>query len=319
MSDHRSQTTSGIIAGLLAFVSWGLVPIYWRLVKHVPAAEILSHRMIWSLIFCSGLMFLGGQWSVLRTQTPRLLAITLGRSLLITANWLIFIWAVNAGHVVETSMGYFITPLFNVLLGVIILREKLGGRQWMAVGLAAGGVIIAASEQGRGFPWIAAGLAVSFGFYSVFRKTATIAPLPGLFLETAFMTPIAVGFLLLKPDATQLWPVFSLTSLVLIGGGIVTALPLLWFAQAAKNLRLTTLSFLGYLAPSMTFLLGVFVYHEAFSSQRLLAFGFIWAGIVVFSIDAWLRSRETTQPVAIPEPKSVTDGGVPSCSQNPTG
>ncbi|HEY5753005.1 MAG TPA: EamA family transporter RarD [Chthoniobacterales bacterium] len=319
MSDHRSQTTSGIVAGLLAFVSWGLVPIYWRLIKHVPATEILSHRMIWSLIFCSGLMFFGGQWSALRTQTPRLLAITFGRSLLITANWLIFIWAVNAGHVVETSMGYFITPLVNVLLGVVLLREKLGSRQWMAVGLAGCGVIVAAAEQGHGFPWIAAGLALTFGFYSVFRKMAAIAPLPGLFLETAFMTPIAAGFLLLKPDTTQLWPVFTLTPLVLIGGGIVTALPLLWFAQAAKNLRLTTVSFLGYLAPSMTFLLGIFVYHEPFSQQRLVAFCFIWAGIIVFSIDAWLRSRQTTRPIAIPEAKSVSHGGVPSCSRNPTG
>lgn len=319
MSDPRPQTTSGIIAGLMAFLSWGLVPIYWRLIKHVPATEILSHRMIWSLVFCAGLMFFGGQWSVLRTQTPRLLAITFVRSLLITSNWLIFIWAVNAGHVVETSMGYFITPLFNVLLGVAILRENLAKRQWIAVGLAASGVIVAAAEQGRGFPWIATGLALTFGFYSVFRKMAAIAPLPGLFLETAFITPLAVGFLLLKPDATQLLPLFSMTSLVLIGGGIVTALPLLWFAQAAKNLKLTTVSFLGYLAPSMTFLLGIFAYHEPFSQQRLLAFGFIWAGIVVFSIDAWLRSRESTRPAAVPEAKSIADGGVPSCSQNPTG
>jgi len=294
-----STHTRGLFAGIAAFVAWGLVPLYWRQIREVPAFEILAHRAVWSLVFVGLLLTIGRHWRDV-VQTPRALAITALRGALVSANWLIFIWAVNAGHIVETSMGYFITPLLNLVFGMVVFHEKLRPRQWQAVAFAVTGVLVATTEAHHGFPWIAIGVALTFSAYGVLKKVARIAPMPGLFLETAFMAPVALAYLSLQPDRVPILPLTSHASLFLIGGGIITAFPLLWFARAARDLRLTTLSFLQFLAPSLSFLVGVIVYGEHFSGTRLLAFGFIWAGVLVFSLDAWKRSRESAPAAALP-------------------
>ena len=292
-----SPHTRGLFAGLAAFISWGLVPLYWRQLREVPAFEILAHRAIWLLIFVGILLSFHRQWSGI-LQTRRGYAITTLRGILISINWVIFIWAVNAGHIVETSMGYFITPLLNLVVGMLVFREKLRRPQWLAVFLAAIGVVVATTEAHHGFPWIAVGLALSFSTYGALKKVAQIAPMPGLFLETAVMTPLAIAYLWLLPARVPLTPLFSHNPLFLIGGGIITAFPLLWFGYAARELKLTTISFLQFIAPSISFLIGVLVYRENFSSVRLLAFSFIWAGVIVFSLEAWIRSREAEVPDA---------------------
>ena len=292
----------GLLPGLAAFISWGLVPLYWRQIREVPAFEILAHRAIWSLVFVGLLLTLYGQWREV-VQTPQALAITALRGLLVSANWLIFIWAVNAGHIVDTSMGYFINPLVSLVIGVFLFHEKLSHRQWSAVAAAVVGVLIAALETNRGFPWVAVGLALTFGCYGALKKIARIGPMPGLFLETAFMVPIALVYLWKTPHPVKLNPLLSHTSLFLIGGGIITAFPLLWFAQAAQRLRLSTVSFIQFVAPTLTFLIGVFIYHEAFSTTRLLAFICIWVGVLIFTFDAWRRSRETMH--SLPEPVAI--------------
>ncbi len=288
----------GLLSGLAAFISWGLVPLYWRQIRDVPALQILAHRAIWSLVLVAILLTAFRQWREV-VQTPTALAITALRGLLVSANWLIFIWAVNAGHIVDTSMGYFINPLVSMVFGVFLFREKLAGRQWMAVALAVVGVLVAGLETSRGFPWVAVGLALTFACYGALKKVARINPMPGLFLETACMVPVAVIYLGSLPHPVKLSPLLSHTSLYLIGGGIITAFPLLWFAHAARQLRLSTISFIQFLAPTLTFSIGVFVFHEAFSSTRLLAFGFIWAGVVLFTADAIWRARDFSQPVAM--------------------
>lgn len=223
---------------------------------------------------------------------------TILRGVLVSINWLIFIWAVNAGHIVETSMGYFITPLLNLVFGTLVFHEKLRTRPWIAVVLAVIGVLVATTEAHHGFPWIAVGIALSFASYGALKKVAQIAPMPGLVLETAVMTPFALLWLAQSPIAPESF-FHSRSAAFLIGGGIITAFPLLWFAQAAQSLRLTTISFLQFLAPSLSFFIGVFIYHEPFSTTRWLAFSFIWAGVIAFSLDAWHVSR-SAQPSLLP-------------------
>jgi len=208
----------------------------------------------------------------------------------ISINWFFFIWAVNAGHLLETSLGYFMTPLVNVLFGALFLRERLTRAQFVSVMLAAGAVCYLTFGFGR-LPWVALTLCFSFGFYGLFRKISGAASMPGLFLETTVIAPLATGYLLFLQRTQALH--FGLTmprlSLLLVGAGIVTGVPLLWFAHAARHLRLTTVGFLQYLAPSCTFFLGVFVYHEPFRQGQLLTFGLIWGALALFTADALVR------------------------------
>ena len=210
----------------------------------------------------------------------------------ISINWFLFIWAVNAGHLLETSLGYFMTPLVNVLFGALFLRERLTRAQLVSVMLAACAVCYLTFGFGR-LPWVALTLCFSFGFYGLFRKISGAASMPGLFLETTIIAPLAVGYLLFLQRTNALH--FGLTmpglSLLLVSAGIVTGVPLLWFAYAARHLRLTTIGFLQYLAPSCTFFLGVFVYHEPFRRGQLLTFGLIWIALAIFTADAVTRWR----------------------------
>jgi len=299
MTTRAPQQTSGLIAGIAAFTTWGLVPVYWKLLRFVPASDILAHRFVWTSVFMTLLLSWQRRWpEVLANLRSRRTALfCAGSGLAIAINWFVFIWAVNAGHVLETSLGYFMTPLVNVLFGAIFLRERLSRPQLLSVLLATGAVAYLTLGFGRP-PWVALTLCFSFGTYGLLRKVSGAAPVPGLFLETTTIVPLAFGWLIFadqSPEAS-----FGLAtpklSLLLISTGIVTGLPLLWFAHAARNLRLTTLGFLQYLAPSCTFLLGVFAFHEPFRREQLITFVLIWIALSIFTADAVARWRSSKAP-----------------------
>ena len=292
---------SGLIAGVAAFVTWGLVPVYWKLLRLIPADEILAHRFVWTCLFMIVLLSWQGRWPevIVNLRSGRTALLCTASGVAITINWFVFIWAVNAGHLLETSLGYFMTPLVNVLLGAIFLRERLNRAQLLSVALAVGAVCYLTFGFGK-LPWVALALCFSFGFYGLFRKVSGAAPIPGLFLETTIIVPLAVlwMFHLKQSHVLHFGPAVTGLSLLLISTGIVTGLPLLWFAHAARHLRLTTLGFLQYLSPSCTFLLGVFVYHEPFRRAQMLTFSLIWIALVIFTADAVARWR-STRPSAL--------------------
>ena len=288
--------SSGLVAGIAAFVTWGLVPVYWKLLRFVPAVEILAHRFVWTCFFIILLLSWQRRWpEVLANLRSRRTALfCAGSGVAIAINWFVFIWAVNAGHVLETSLGYFMTPLVNVLFGAMLLRERLSRPQIASVLLATSAVCFLTFGFGR-LPWVALTLCFSFGFYGLLRKVSGAAPIPGLFLETTVIVPFAAGCLLYLERKHTLH--FGLStpglSLLLISTGIVTGVPLLWFAHAARHLRLTTLGFLQYLAPSCTFFLGIFVFHEPFRRAQMLTFALIWIALAIFTLDAVRRWRLT--------------------------
>jgi len=277
-----------------AYSAWGLFPLYWKALKHVEPLQILAHRVLWSLVFAAALVAAAGRFAEIRTAlgNRRTVVTLLGSTSLIGLNWYLFIWAVNTGHVLEPSLGYFINPLVNVLLGMVFLGERLRPVQWFCTLLASAGVISLAWAQAT-FPWIALTLAGSFGLYGLLRKTAQLESLTGLMLEAALLAPLALVFLFTRE--VQGTGVFGhadgLTHALLIIAGVVTAGPLLWFAHAARLLPLSLLGFFQYLAPTGQFLLAVFVYDEAFTHSHAVAFGCIWTALGVYSADAALRRR----------------------------
>ncbi len=289
------------MAGIAAFVTWGLVPVYWKLLRFVPAMEILAHRFVWTCLFMVLLLSWQRRWpdvlAILRSRRTALFCAASGFAIAI--NWFFFIWAVNAGHVLETSLGYFMTPLVNVLFGAVFLRERLSRAQIVSVLLATGAVCYLTFGFGR-LPWVALILCFSFGSYGLLRKISGAAPIPGLFLETTVILPLAFGalFYLRATGASHFGLVVPGLSLLLISTGIVTGVPLLWFAHAARGLRLTTLGFLQYLAPSCTFFLGVFAFHEPFRRAQMLTFALIWIALAIFTADAVKRWR-TARPTAL--------------------
>jgi chloramphenicol-sensitive protein RarD len=306
-SDRREER-SALIAGFAAFITWGLVPVYWKLLKTVPAAEILAHRFVWTAVFLILLVSWQRRWSeVLEAAHSRralLYCLTSGSSIAI--NWFLFIWAVNTGHIIETSLGYFMTPLVNVLFGAIFLRERLTRWQFISVLLAAIGVLNLTFGYGR-FPWIALSLCFSFGLYGLLRKKSGTRAIPGLFFETIALAPIAAGYLLMLHWQGNL--AFGLQNLslsfLLLISGVVTGLPLVWFGHAARHLRLTTVGFLQYLAPTCTFFLGVFLYHETFTHAHLITFTMIWIALAIFTIDAiwrWRAGRESEPALPLARP-----------------
>ncbi len=292
-----SSLGGGVFFAVLAYGSWGLLPIYWKLFGQVPAIEVLSHRMIWSLVLLSSLVFLqkrGAELLALR-QTPKFVAMLGLTALLLTLNWGLFIYGINSDRVVETSLGYFINPLVNVLLGCVFLKERLTRWQAIAVGLATLGVTNFIGNIGT-VPWIALGLAFTFGFYGLLRKIVPVTPMVGLTVETSIITPIALMFVIYWAIATpgnfgNFGSSFLLT-LLFIGAGIITSMPLLWFNNAAKRLKLATLGFFQYLAPSLQLLLGVALYREPFTPTHAVTFGFIWTALVIYSTTTW-RSRHS--------------------------
>ena len=284
---------NGVTLALLAYVIWGLFPLYWKPLAAVPALEILAHRIIWSALLLFLILGWRKQWAWLAQLDRKTLQAFALSSVLLATNWLIYIWAVNAGHVVEASLGYFITPLLNVALGAIVLKERLRRPQQMAVLLAMMGVAWMGWQAGVP-PWIALAIAASFGAYGLLRKVARLGSLEGLALETWLIVLPALAYLLWQEwqgtamfGAAVSWQVNSL----LVGAGVVTAVPLLLFAAAARQLDLATLGLLQYLSPSIQFTLGVLVFGEVLDAGRLTGFVLIWAALLVFSAEGLWRRR----------------------------
>ncbi|MDP2196941.1 MAG: EamA family transporter RarD [Rhodocyclaceae bacterium] len=281
----------GIAAALAAYTLWGLVPVFFKQLATVPALEIIAHRVLWSLLLLAGLLAvrgrLGAAWTAARN--PRILARVALAATLLTINWLVFVWAVNVNRVLETSLGYFITPLISVVLAVVVLHERLRPRQWAAVLLALIGVALEGWRSG-GLPWVSLVLAGSFGLYGLLRKQLPLDAANGLLLETACAAPVAALYLLWLGSAGQFGTTMTIDAL-LIASGAVTAIPLLLFAVGARRLPLVTLGFLQYIAPSLTFLLAIFYYDEPMNLPRLLAFAAIWAGLALYSTDLLLQRR----------------------------
>ena len=293
---------TGLLQAALAYVLWGLFPIYFHALARIDAFEIVLHRSLWSFVFVSVLLVALRrlQWVGGVVRQPRLLARFALSALLLSANWLLYVWAVNHGHVVEASLGYFVTPLVNVLLGMLVLEERLRRLQWLAMAVAATGVLWLTLGAGRP-PWIALGLAASFGGYGLLRKTATLGALEGLAVETAVLAPVAL-LALVGLSASRGGPFAGLdgtTTGWLLFAGPMTAVPLLLFAAGARRLTLATLGTLQYLAPTIQFLLGVAWFGEPLAPTRLAGFALIWSALAIYSADGflWLR-RQRVAPAA---------------------
>ena len=308
------QHTSAFIAGVGSFATWGLVPIYWKLLAKVPALEIIAHRFVWTIVFLGILLSWQERWREVigNLRRRRNALFCLGSGIMVGLNWLLFIWAVNIGHVLETSLGYFMTPIVNVLFGAIILRERLSAWQFTSILIALVAVSMFAFGYGH-FPWIALGLCTSFGLYGLLRKQSGTAAIPGLFLETLFLLPLALVYLVLLANrgALTFGPSHVFLSVILTTTGVVTAVPLLWFGYAARHLRLVTIGFLQYLSPSISFILGLFVYHETFTRLHFITFLLIWIALVLVSTEAALRWRATKRVAAeVPPDSPVIEPGI---------
>ena len=317
-SAPATQARAGLFYALGAYLAWGVIPTYFKLLAHVPPLVVLAHRIVWSVVFLAVLLTLQRKWDDVRdaVRNRRTLLVLICTTTLIAVNWFIFIWAVTNGRILQASLGYFINPLVNVLLGVVILRERLRPAQVAGLLLATAGVIVLTLTTG-GVPWVALSLAFSFSFYGLLRKTAPVGPLAGLSVETAILFPLALtvatGWMpTLAPALETAHPPFSRgTHALLVASGVVTAIPLLLFAAGARRLRFSTLGFLQYVSPTCQFLLAVLVYHEPFSSRQLLSFSLIWAALALYTLETVRhlhRSRagaadrdDAETPVPVPE------------------
>lgn len=286
MNDAVTHSKNGVISAVCAYMAWGLFPLYWHLLEGVPAPQILSHRLVWSAVLVFILLMINRNWGWLRqvAADKRILGFFTMSTIILSSNWLLYIWAVNNGHVIESSLGYFINPLMSVLLGRVMLGERLSRMQLLAISLATLGVLWLTWQGGR-VPWIALGLAITFSVYGFLRKIGRLPSMEGLALETFLMLPLALGALLwFEWQGTGRFGHAGLsTSLLLVGSGIVTAVPLLWFAAGARQLTLTTLGLLQYIAPTCQFLLGVWFFNEPFGGMRLFGYVLIWSGLVVYT------------------------------------
>ena len=286
---------TGILSAALAFLCWGLFPLYFHALKEVPSAQIMGHRVLWSLLFLVIVLSVRGQWKwlpALRAQ-PRVVASFALSALLLSGNWLLYIWSVNSGHVIEASLGYFINPLVNVMLGYLVLKERLRTLQWAAIALAGCGVLWLTWQAGR-MPWIALLLAASFGGYGLLRKTASLGALEGLSFETMLLFPFAlcfVGWLTWTGDNAFLNTPSDMTRWLLIASGPITAIPLLLFASGARKIPLSVLGLLQYIGPTIQLSLGIFLFHEAFTPERMIGFMVIWSALALYAAEGlWRRS-----------------------------
>ena len=291
----------GIWAAIGAFTLWGFLPLYLKAIDSATALEILAHRVVWSLIFVLLLLAVRHHWRWLDQirSNPHLFWIACGCAVLLSINWLTFIWAVNAGYIIEASLGYFINPLLNVLMGMLFLGERLRRVQWLAISIAGCGVLYMTLAYGQP-PWIALTLAFSFGFYGLIRKQSPLGSLEGLSLETLVILAPALGYLIYLGGngqglfGTAEWS----TDLMLIGTGIATAVPLLLFAYAAQRITLTLLGLLQYIGPTLQIVTGVWLFNEDFSGAKVVGFSLIWLALAIYSLDGFIRHRAERQPLA---------------------
>jgi chloramphenicol-sensitive protein RarD len=285
----------GALAAGVCYFAWGLVPLYWKQLADINALELIAHRHVWSLVFVVALVLLQGGLTEVRQalDSPRSAIVNLVSATLLTGNWLVYVWGVNSGHVVEASLGYFLVPLVNVASGHLLLHEHLRRTQWLAIGGAALGVAILIIQIRRP-PWIALALAATWGGYGLMRKKSRLGALTGLTVETLMLAPLALAFLAWRHHTGEgaLGHISVARTLLLLSAGLITAVPLILFAYGARRIRLSTLGLLQYLTPTVQFILGVWVYHEPFPHERLISFGLIWAGLVLYSADSISAQRK---------------------------
>ncbi|WIV99231.1 EamA family transporter RarD [Kinneretia aquatilis] len=296
-SSAAASASRGVLFAALSYTLWGLFPLYFKQIAQVPSLEVVAHRTLWCLVFLLGVLTVLKRWAWLGQvlRQPKVLGAFLLSALLLSVNWLTYVWAMQNDHVLDASLGYFINPLVNVALGFAVLHERPRPLQWLAVALAAAGVLWLTLQTGR-LPWVALVLAASFGVYGLLRKIASLGALEGLTLETLLLAPLAAAAMGwwtwqgqsalshgAEAPSTLLWLLFA---------GPLTAAPLLLFAAGARRIPMATLGLLQYISPSIQFMLGVWLYHEPFAATRLVGFGFIWAALAIYSIDGLLRSRQ---------------------------
>lgn len=295
---HAARLRAGFLYGVAAYAWWGLVPAYFKLVAHVPAPVVLGHRVLWSVVLLVALLTLGGRWPEVRAvaRVPRVWPWLAASTVFIAVNWLVFIYAVASGRLIEASLGYFINPLVMVVLGMLFLGERLRPAQWAAAVIAGAGVVYLTIAS-AGLPWIAVVLPISFGLYSLIRKRAPVGPLAGLFIETALLAPLAAAYVAWAhfregaPGGMNTPGTVALLSLA----GIITTLPLLWFVAAARRLPLVSMGFLQYISPSLQFLTAVLVFGEPFGRDRVVAFILIWVALGLFILDSLQRRRSAAR------------------------
>ena len=290
----NSEHNKGIASAICAYTLWGFAPLYFKLLEHVSATEILIHRVIWSLIFVTVLMLMFGGFSHLRQvlKRPKQLMILTLTSILIAVNWLLFIWAVNNNHMLDASLGYFINPLINVVLGMAFFGERLRKLQWLAVALAGSGVLIQIISFGS-IPLVSLGLACSFGLYGLLRKKVNVDATTGLLVETAILFPVALLYLLANfaGSLTNLMNNDLSLNMLLMAAGVVTTIPLLCFAFSAVRIPLSMLGFLQYIGPSIMFIMAVTLFKEPFNLEKGVTFGFIWFALIIFTIDMFYKRK----------------------------
>lgn len=293
-AEHTPAQARGAFAATLCYFLWGLVPLYWRLLVSVHPIELIAHRHIWSLLLLLVIVALQRGFGAIgqALNSWRAFGLNALGAVLLTNNWLVYVWGVNTGHVIETSLGYFLVPLVNIATGRFILHEHMRRAQWFAIGLAVAGVVWMIVQLGRP-PWIALILAGTWGSYSLLRKRSPLPAVTGLAIETLLLAPIALAYLIWREHAGAgaLGHADLHIQLLLVVSGVVTAIPLLLFAYGARRIRLSTLGLLQYVAPTVQFMLGIWVFHEPFSSTRTLSFGLIWAALAVYTADNLLAQR----------------------------
>jgi len=297
MPENR-DTPQGLGFALTAYVLWGFLPLYMKLLSHIPPAEVVAHRVIWSLPIAATLLIILGRTGDIKTAltTPKMLAMGCITAALISINWGLYVWAITSGHALDAALGYYINPLFSVFLGAVLLGERLNKLQLAALALAFAAVVILTLEAGK-LPWVAIALFVTWGFYALAKKSLPIGPNQGFLLEVMILTPPAIAYLIwLGPTGNFLGSTYD--TWLLLGCGVVTAVPLLIYANGAKLLRLSTIAILQYIAPTMIFLIGVFVFKEPFGGARMVAFPMIWIALALYSI-AILRNMRAARKLAV--------------------
>ncbi len=305
---NTNEYVIGTASAAGAFLLWGILPVYWKSIISVPSDQIIAHRILWCFLFLVLVLILAGRFKGFLSELrgvmarPKQLAGLFTASLLISINWYLYIWAVNSGRIVETSLGYYINPLVSVLLGIIFLKEKLTSWQIVSFLLAFVGVLNITVNYGA-VPWVSLTLAVSFGMYGLFKKIVCLDAISGLTMETMIITPFALAFLIYTyKSGTLVFSFgFSIVSILTVGAGVVTAAPLLLFAGGANRLPLYAVGFLQYLSPTISLLLGVLLYHESFTTVHLVSFSLIWAALIIFSL---ATTRSFLKPVSIQKSRS---------------
>ena len=292
---ENQDTPLGLAFALTAYILWGFLPLYMKLLSHIPPAEVVAHRIVWSLPIAGALLIFLGRTNDIRValRTPRMLVMGCITAALISVNWGIYVWAITSGHALDAALGYYINPLFSIFLGAILLGERLVPLQMLAIALAALAVVVIAVDAGT-LPWAGLALTLTWGFYAFFKKSLPIGPNQGFLLEVIILMPPALAYLawlwttgqghFIGHGATNVW--------LLLGCGVVTAVPLLIYANGAKLLRLSTIAILQYIAPTMIFLIGVFVFDEPFGRARMIAFPMIWLALVLYSVAVLQQMRK---------------------------